>query len=149
MINYLKQYTSKTREELINTLNWFDLPFRLKAIFAKEEPSSGTELPYKVYTALLTQSGTDAPVATVLENTLGGDVVWSYVNVGEYQATLIGSFIENRVGFTSPLSSINDCLGGMERVDNDNVRLRTVAFNLMTASDEILFRDMVEIRVYN
>ena len=26
---------------------------------------------YKVYTALLTQSGTDAPVATVLENTLG------------------------------------------------------------------------------
>ena len=27
--------------------------------------------PYKVYTALLTQSGTDAPVATVLENTLG------------------------------------------------------------------------------
>jgi hypothetical protein len=34
--------------------------------------------PYKVYTALLTQTGTTAPVATVLENTLGFDVVWYY-----------------------------------------------------------------------
>lgn len=33
---------------------------------------------YKVYTALLTQTGTDAPVATVLENTLGFDIVWYY-----------------------------------------------------------------------
>ena len=39
---------------------------------------------YKVYTALLTQSGTAAPVATVLENTLGGAVVWSRINTGAY-----------------------------------------------------------------
>ncbi len=33
---------------------------------------------YDVYTALLTQTGTDAPVATVLENTLGAvTVVWT------------------------------------------------------------------------
>jgi hypothetical protein len=35
------------------------------------EDVKNTVLPYKVYTALVTQSGTDAPVATVLENTLG------------------------------------------------------------------------------
>lgn len=35
-------------------------------------------LGYKKYVALLTQTGTDAPVATVLENTLGFDVVWYY-----------------------------------------------------------------------
>lgn len=33
-------------------------------------------LPYKVYTALLTQTGTDNPTAVVLENTLGFEVNW-------------------------------------------------------------------------
>lgn len=51
---------------------------------------------YKVYTALLTQSGTDAPVATVLENTLGGEVVWSRLDIGRYYATLTGVFTENK-----------------------------------------------------
>ena len=54
---------------------------------------------YKVYTALLTQTGTDAPVATVLENTLGGTVVWTYSNVGEYTATLSSAFTTNKVFF--------------------------------------------------
>jgi len=51
---------------------------------------------YKVYTALLTQTGTDAPVATVLENTLGGTVVWSYVAGGRYIGTLSGAFTVNK-----------------------------------------------------
>jgi hypothetical protein len=34
----------------------------------------GGGLPYLVYTALLTQTGTDAPVATVLQNTLGFNI---------------------------------------------------------------------------
>ena len=50
----------------------------------------------KVYKALLTQSGTSAPVATVLENTLGGTVVWSYSGPGQYTGTLAGAFTENK-----------------------------------------------------
>jgi hypothetical protein len=46
----------------------------------------------KVYRALLTQTGTDAPVATVLENTLGASVVWTRDDVGAYRATLAGAF---------------------------------------------------------
>lgn len=56
---------------------------------------------YLVYTALLTQSGTDAPVATVLENTLGGTVVWSYEGTGTYKATLTDAFAANKT-WTSP-----------------------------------------------
>lgn len=52
--------------------------------------------PYKIYTALLTQSGTSAPTATVLENTLGGTVVWSYVDVGIYWGSLTGAFTSNK-----------------------------------------------------
>lgn len=59
--------------------------------------SAGNTTPtYKVYTALLSQTGTNAPVATVLENTLGGNVVWSYDNVGYYIGTYDGLFIANK-----------------------------------------------------
>jgi hypothetical protein len=46
----------------------------------------------KVYEALLSQSGTNAPTATVLTNTLGGTVVWTYDGVGIYLGTLTGAF---------------------------------------------------------
>lgn len=44
------------------------------------------------YVALLSQSATDAPIATVLENTLGGSVVWTYSGPGAYFGTLSGAF---------------------------------------------------------
>lgn len=52
--------------------------------------------PYLVYTALLTQTGINAPTATVLQNTLGGTVVWSYTSEGDYLATLAGAFTANK-----------------------------------------------------
>ena len=52
--------------------------------------------PYKVYVALLTQTSTNAPTATVLENTLGGTVVWSYSATGQYLATLTGAFTSSK-----------------------------------------------------
>ena len=53
----------------------------------------------KVYIALLTQTGTDAPVATVLKNTLGGVPVWSYSSVGVYNAELSNAFTGDLIGF--------------------------------------------------
>lgn len=50
----------------------------------------------KRYVALVSQSGTSAPTATVLENTLGGTVVWGYTSVGAYTATLASAFTENK-----------------------------------------------------
>jgi len=43
--------------------------------------------PYKVYTALLNQTGTAAPTAIVLENTLGGTVNFEYNSLGTYSVT--------------------------------------------------------------
>jgi hypothetical protein len=51
---------------------------------------------YLVYTALLSQDGTDAPVATVLQNTLGGTVVLTRTALGIYLMTLNGAFPENK-----------------------------------------------------
>lgn len=52
---------------------------------------------YKKYVALLTQSGTDAPVATVLENTLGSDIVWYRFGVGCYYGVNSNLTDPNRV----------------------------------------------------
>lgn len=50
-----------------------------------------SDVVYLVYSALLTQSGTNAPVATVLQNTLGYTVTWARSGAGQYSATLVGS----------------------------------------------------------
>ena len=52
----------------------------------------GGETGVKRYIAALEQSGTDAPVATVIRNDFDGEIVWSRVDVGSYLATLTGAF---------------------------------------------------------
>ena len=62
----------------------------------------GGSASYSVYTALLTQTGTNAPVATVLENTLGGTVVWTRDSAGFYTGTLAGAFtVSKTIGFAT------------------------------------------------
>jgi hypothetical protein len=63
----------------------------------------------KRYKALLTQTSTNAPVATVIENTLGGTLVWGRTSAGLYTATLSGVFTENKTifpGFLAPYMPI-------------------------------------------
>ena len=52
---------------------------------------------YLEYVALLTQTGTNAPVATVLKNTLGGAVVWTRDALDNYRGTLTGAFPAEKV----------------------------------------------------
>lgn len=54
---------------------------------------------YKSYVAIIEQSGTNAPVANVLENTLGGTPIWSYSSQGNYDCTLSGAFTQNKIIF--------------------------------------------------
>jgi hypothetical protein len=46
----------------------------------------GTIKPYKVYAFMASQNNENAPVVTVLENTIG-DLVWTYVEAGLYRGT--------------------------------------------------------------
>jgi len=65
----------------------------------------GAELtPYLKYVALLSQSGTSAPTATVLENTLGGTVVWERNDVGSYTGTLTGAFPADKTFFPAQIA---------------------------------------------
>ncbi|SFD94146.1 hypothetical protein [Flavobacterium phragmitis] len=100
--------------------------------------------PYKVYTALVTQSGTAAPVATVLENTLGGTVVWSRSGTGIYTATYSGMVLDKTVSFAQTtitgFINIQSGSGFVTLYTNDPTN---------TPGDGRLIKTSVEIRVYS
>lgn len=104
---------------------------------------------YLVYTALLTQSGTDAPVATVLENTLGGTVVWSYGGAGLYTATLAGVFTANKTAVFISSSDVegNPYSFAAKSQTEDTVSV-TIVFTDGVPSNDVLNNTSIEIRVY-
>lgn len=111
---------------------------------------------YKVYSALLTQSGTNPPVATILENTLDTPIVWEYIGVGEYSAsgitwdplkTVIEIYKSSSFGYITPFEYISF---GIHNT-NEQLLLQsgTVDSDLvLTLYNGILYRNFVEIRVY-
>lgn len=153
MIKYLKQYKDKTFEELVNGLIWFDLPFRLKAIFAK----LAGERPYKAYTALLTQSSNTAPTAIILENELG-NITFSRTGAGKYiiSQDINFPFILGKTFILHTIGKTTEALGNgtttkitSEQVTVDNSFSLTTTASNGTYSDGILNNCSVEIRVYN
>lgn len=105
----------------------------------------------KVYRALLTQSGTSAPTATVLENSLGGTVVWARTGTGAYTATLTGAFPASKV-FAKPIvfQNLSDVfLQVMFTRSSDNViAVSSVDIPGITSTDLEFTELAVEILVY-
>ena len=101
--------------------------------------NGGGAAPYKVYTALLSQSGTDVPVATVLENTLG-DISFDVDSEGVYLIKSTSLFTVNKtaVFFTNSLAYNSN----INRVDEDTIILDV-------SSSDNMSNSTVEIRVYN
>lgn len=116
-------------------------------------PSGGP----KVYRALLTQTGTDAPVATVLENTLGGAIVWTYETNGGYAGACVGAFTAGKTCI-SPVTVANSMeynaltVCSLNRTGADNLTLLSASLNAqegtLTLADDLLVNACVEILVY-
>ena len=130
------------------TANITDLDYTQKKYVDQKVADSR---PYKVYTALLTQTGTDAPVATVLENTLGGEVVWSYIEVGNYFGSISNEgFVNDKtIGFVSNNASTGryvliDVYGLIP--DQIGLQIKNSITNL---SIDGISGQPIEIRVYN
>lgn len=104
--------------------------------------------PYKVYTALISQTGTSAPTAVVLENTLGGTVILSYVSVGTYDLTLTGGFNTNKtiVFLTKQYNSSSNIILSGSFLSTNTVRILTS--NNTALQDAQLSGASIEIRVY-
>lgn len=112
-------------------------------------------LGYKEYVALLTQTGTDAPVATVIYNDLGGTVVWTRVagaDTGDYRGTLVGAFASNKTliisktGYISPPFD-EDTFISTGIISEDVIRVFTAAAE--ASADSVLTGYYIVVRVYN
>ena len=102
--------------------------------------------PYKVYTALLSQSNTDAPVAIVLENTIG-NIVWTRLNTGQYLGTLTGAFtLDKTICFTGGNTNNANIHHTTQRNNDSSVVVET--YNSGAKADYLLAKTSIEIRVY-
>lgn len=93
-------------------------------------PTPTPVLPYKArYEALLTQTTTSAPVATILSNNMSGDIVWSYSAVGQYIGTLTGAFPAGKTAIElvkyNPVTLAFEVETYAARIDNDSVLVTT------------------------
>lgn len=103
----------------------------------------------KAYRALVSQATTAAPSATVLENSLGGTVVWARSSTGTYTATLTGAFTSAKTfimqpGETGTIAAIKNVLA--VRTSADVVTVTTGAGG--TLEDSVLSSFPIEILVY-
>jgi hypothetical protein len=85
----------------------------------------------------------------VLENTLGGTVVWSYSDAGVYIATLSGVFTESKTYCIAGNNTSGFLIFGksVELPGEDSLLLQTSGADGTPANDS-LYQTSIEIRVY-
>ncbi|SFD94170.1 hypothetical protein [Flavobacterium phragmitis] len=101
---------------------------------------------YKIFTAILNQTGTNPPVARVLENTLG-DISFSYLARGTYIATLNNGFPEGKTFTMASAANTNININNMYvgRIDDHTIRM--ICYSNSYTSDGI--NTMLQIKVYS
>lgn len=102
----------------------------------------------KVYTALLSQSGTSNPTAVILGSNTIGSIVWTRNSTGNYTGTLTGAFASNKTWLAiSKGDGIGSFINGLLSRTSADAVLLTTSDNGGTFSDG--FNNIsIEIRVY-
>jgi hypothetical protein len=111
--------------------------------------------PYKVYVALMTQSGGLDPNITILENTIG-NIVWTYESDGFFTATLAGAFTLNKTAiFPVMFGDDNSTPFHSYGVCTDSNYIELYVWNASGSTQPSILGDgnnlkcPIEIRVYN
>lgn len=122
---------------------------KVPSVKAVETAISAAFAGVKVYRATLSQEDVDAPVATVLENTLSAAIVWTRTSAGLYVGTLVGAFTVNKtiliIGTVGTVAAPG--MAVFVRSNSDEVAIATKDSSAV-ASDDKLNMTAVEIRVY-
>jgi hypothetical protein len=107
----------------------------------------GTLPAYKVCSAILSQSGTNPPVATILENTLGVTPTWYYDSQGNYRAEALGVFTLGKTVIVPGVINFT-ALNNNTPATVDEVFIETID-SMIGPNDGLLNNTFIEIRVYN
>lgn len=103
----------------------------------------------RIYTALITQTGTEHPTAIVIHDTTKEGIIWQRTGVGTYEAQRLGNetFKENKVAIFTQVVGANRMLQGKY------IDFETLEFKHMSSggvdSDNIAEGTLVEIRFYD
>ena len=114
----------------------------------------GSTPAYKVYSALLTQTGTNDPTAIVLQNTLGVPVTWyreNSIGSGNYYAEAFGAFTLGKTVIVPGVINFT-ALNNTTLATLDQVFILTIGTGLSPIpgpDDNLLSNTFIEIRVYN
>jgi hypothetical protein len=125
---------------------------------------SPLKLPYKTYVASISLDMSNNPFAVVLENTLGGTIIWSRISTGVYNGVLTGAFSPGNgarvVMWTQNTNSGNTTVTATALkiefyvLNSNTVQIVTLNLNpnvpstFSTPSDSILINTGVVINVY-
>lgn len=107
--------------------------------------SSSNTSTYKVYSAIVDQSGTSAPTAIILENTFGITPSFTYEGVGQYKIVITGELIDNKsVGFASLQNGFAFFNKSIFQQDEFSITSKDSSLNISNN----VFTGFIEIRVY-
>jgi len=134
-----------------------DIYHKISCLENKLKNSTSTDLRlYKVYTALLTQTGTNDPIPTILENTLG-ELNFSYLDVGKYEISSLNLFTNNKttIFFGNVINNANAQLGNVT-CQGEDISDSSIPFvvngdfvsGALDISNNLLLKTLVEIKVY-
>ena len=100
---------------------------------------------YTAYTALVTQTGTSDPVATILKNNTNATLTWSRVGSGDYNVTASSNLFTNNktLVFVNAGSHSNTHNVYWERVSDTVVKIKT------HNTDDDLTNASFEVRIYS
>ena len=111
---------------------------------------SGTPLAL-VYIVTLTQTSTNAPVATVISDTITG-ITWARTAVGTYTATKSGAFTLGKTTPNTTGASANDVAGNKITAQQTSVNVITVktyaAADTTVLADGVLTNQEFQIKIY-
>ena len=108
--------------------------------------NTGFDGGYKVYTALLTQAGTAAPVATILQNTTGATFTWARTSNGTYTITASSNaFTSNKTLVFNNNGSSTGTFGFASAIWT---RTSDTVVTITTGGDGRITNGSFEIRIY-
>lgn len=147
-------FWNKKRKQLAGEL---DLDYLIQSLIPSSTTTTTTTTapPYKVYSGLISQSGTNAPTLVVLQNTLGQTVTPNAYNLpGRYSLSVSGNILlNNKTWYTITNDNNNRTIFYIDKSNSlgntSIVTIDTYSFNTAGFADGALQSTPFEIRVYN
>jgi len=132
-----------TNENKADSISPTDIGTNLKAVLDYADVDKSA---YKIYAATFTQSASNAPVMTVLENTIGA-IVWTRSQTGLYTGRLTGAFTLGKVSVVLTQGNGTSRLSGYSP-ENGAIQIVSMDPYVSQFADNSINQATIEIKVY-